>query len=224
MVQSYVFCRLFPAFSRIKMTNCGALLTNRLDFLRIFAVWRYFCTMGLTVHTMDTAAFEEACRRLQQAVEASGYVPDTVLAIANGGVHVAANMYEQAHHCRTLLQRPGSRLKGRIFRALLRLLPRCVQDRLRIAEARLLHGRRRGKVPDFTLPDMEGAHAVLIVDDAVDSGNTLRAVYNAVRIHCPHAQIRSAVITVTTPDPAIMPDYALLNNSTLVRFPWAADS
>lgn len=71
---------------------------------------------------------------------------------------------------------------------------------------------------------MQDAQNILIVDDAVDSGATLLAVVEAVRIDMPGAEVRSAVITQTTPSPVITPDYTLYNNRTLIRFPWSMDA
>ncbi len=68
------------------------------------------------------------------------------------------------------------------------------------------------------------AHRILIVDDAVDSGQTLHKIVTAIRTHSPHAIIATAVITVTTKNPLITPDYTLYNNRTLIRFPWSADN
>ena len=43
----------------------------------------------------------------------------------------------------------------------------------------------------------------------------------AVRQVLPQAQVRSAVITVTTDNHSAEPDYALWRDHTLVRFPWS---
>ena len=64
-----------------------------------------------------------------------------------------------------------------------------------------------------------------MVDDAVDSGYTLSHVLEAFKAVLPAgAEVRSAVITVTTDDPLVMPDFYLYNDKTLVRFPWAMDA
>ena len=69
---------------------------------------------------------------------------------------------------------------------------------------------------------LQGGHKVLVVDDATDSGCSLLSVLNAIEEYGSN-EIRSAVITVTRKHTAIIPDYALFRNSTLVRFPWSAD-
>ena len=46
--------------------------------------------------TLDNEAFADACHRLQQAVEASGYRPDMVLSIVTGGLYVGNGMFAGA--------------------------------------------------------------------------------------------------------------------------------
>ena len=65
---------------------------------------------------------------------------------------------------------------------------------------------------------------ILIVDDACDSGSTLRAVMDAVRKISPErVVIKTAVITTTTYRPVVSPDFSLYRNRTLIRFPWSKD-
>lgn len=65
---------------------------------------------------------------------------------------------------------------------------------------------------------------ILVVDDAVDSGATLRTVIATIRSTWPDAEIRSAVLTVTRSRPLILPDYTLYPRGTLLRFPWSLDA
>lgn len=183
--------------------------------------------MAWKVVTLDNEAFADACHRLQQAVEASGYRPDMVLSIVTGGLYVGNGMFAGTPHLSTILRRPTTSLKTRLARSIVAALPRAVQNRLRIAEAEIL---KRHVVPK-ALPEVHlpfdsgcGARRVLVVDDAVDSGRTLAAVLAAVRQVLPQAQVRSAVITVTTDNHIAEPDYALWRDHTLVRFPWSMDA
>lgn len=65
---------------------------------------------------------------------------------------------------------------------------------------------------------------ILVVDDAVDSGNTLMAVKETIESLDSDVEIRTAAITVTTSAPAIIPDYYIYHNRTLIRFPWSKDA
>ena len=177
--------------------------------------------------TLDNEAFADACHRLQQAVEASGYRPDMVLSIVTGGLYVGNGMFAGTPHLSTILRRPTTSLKTRLARSIVAALPRAVQNRLRIAEAEIL---KRHVVPK-ALPEVHlpfdsgcGARRVLVVDDAVDSGRTLAAVLAAVRQVLPQAQVRSAVITVTTDTHSAAPDYDLGPDPTLVRLPWSMEA
>ncbi len=183
--------------------------------------------MGWRVKTLDKENFALACAELEYQVQADRYPPDIILAVLEGGKYVADNVFRELPHYETRLQRTGTAAKKGWKRELVRRLPRFFQDRLRIIEASMLSRRHdsRGSA-DVSLPfgaEMDGRR-ILIVDDAVDSGRTLRLVCEAVSRICPSSDIRSAVITVTTDSPETDPDYALYRDRTLVRFPWSMDS
>ena len=90
--------------------------------------------MAWKVVTLDNEAFADACHRLQQAVEASGYRPDMVLSIVTGGLYVGNGMFAGTPHLSTILRRPTTSLKTRLARRIVAALPRAVQNRLRIPE------------------------------------------------------------------------------------------
>lgn len=188
--------------------------------------------MSWKILTLDNDAFSEACRNLEAKVVESGYYPDMVVSIRSGGMFVGNKMFAGVKHRSTLLQRPSTAHKRRFVTAIVRALPRFVQNFLRIAEARIL-GRRKARLisdgdsPQIHIPfgPSEKARRILVVDDAVDSGYTLFHVLEAFRKVLPEeADVRSAVITVTTDEPLVVPDYFLYNDNTLVRFPWAMDA
>ena len=120
-----------------------------------------------------------------------------------------------------------------MVKSVVRRLPRFLQNWLRILESRLLSAFDDGKIPldVFELPEematqlaKECPETVLIVDDAIDSGKTMWMVAEGVRRVLPSAKVKTAVITVTTKKPLIVPDFSLYNNRTLIRFPWAIDA
>lgn len=184
----------------------------------------------MRVITLDRREFPAACRRLEKAVSAA-FTPDLIIGIATGGEYVSAGLFPDVPHTSVALHRPSTADKERasiIFR-ILRRSPQYVADALRILEARILaitgHSH---KIPAFTLPEdtcgaISRARNVLVVDDAVDSGATLKAVLSAIAAVPGTREVRSAVITVTTGSPLVSPDYALYRNSTLIRFPWSKD-
>lgn len=65
--------------------------------------------------------------------------------------------------------------------------------------------------------------SVLLVDDAVDSGETMAAVIDFLKRAKPELRIHTAVITTTMSDPLTPPEFTLYHE-TLVRFPWSMDA
>ena len=180
----------------------------------------------VTLHEKELA---EKCREL--AVMTKECRPDIIVGILTGGGEVGRLMapyFPDATYIEVKLQRPGTQ-KKKALRKLLRLLPTFVTDKLRIYEAKKL-SKLPAKVYNLHF-DLEKRniisspknHNILIIDDAVDSGSTLQSVYNSIRQAAPQANIKSAVLTVTTPSPSFQPDYALWRDGTLLRCPWSFD-
>lgn len=182
----------------------------------------------MKVITLDGQNFTHACRDLAREVAASGFAPAIIIGIRTGGEYVArefAPFFPASQLAIIELQRPATSAKS-LFRSLLASLPLPVLDFMRMAESRVLSLLPRRSVPRINLPASLASAlpgSLLVVDDAADSGVTLRAVTDALRRERPDADIRTAVLTVTTPLPAIRPDFALYRNRTLIRFPWSLD-
>lgn len=181
----------------------------------------------MRVITLDRDAFVVACGELAELVAASGRVPGVIVGIRTGGAYVADEMARRFPGARredVTLRRPSTKGKGRL-RWLLGCLPIRVLDLLRMAEAFVLRHRRRAP-GSLELGDglvgLSGGD-VLVVDDAVDSGVTLATVAGSLREANPGVAIMTAAITVTEREPAEMPDFALYNDKTLIRFPWSMD-
>ena len=199
----------------------------------------------MKVVTLDEGAFRDACRRLWTAATAASS-PDILVGIRTGGFVVAEAMIAAAaHDCPLLL--PITRRRASTARKsgnawigkLLRRLPYSVTDRIRLLEHRAIAGRRARRkaaaTPDkLWEPDAAEAGAladairarpgarVLVVDDAVDTGTTLRAVRALILSIDPRADVRSAVLVTTTDAPIAKPDMSLFND-VLCRFPWSHD-
>lgn len=136
--------------------------------------------------------------------------------------------------CDVSLQRPSTKRKSAAFGKLLRFLPYPVLNLLRIAEAKMLELRSNNRQPP-ALPDARLPHGlkavleneehpkILIIDDAIDSGNTLYAVKTTLMNLNPLAQVKVAVITVTSDHTRVKEDFTLYHNRTLIRFPWSSD-
>ncbi len=182
----------------------------------------------MKVLTLNDITFKEHCARLQEA--AREYAPDLIVSIANGGTYVAACMFDDVKHVDILCRRRSTSSKERRRRLfkVVRSLPTFMKNWLRIIEASWLKRQRPAnpqeiKLDQQTVGALTSARRILVVDDAVDSGQTLLTVLTAIKNLGVSATIKSAVFTITTKSPATMPDIYLYNNSTLIRFPWSKD-
>lgn len=171
------------------------------------------------------------CRQLMTEVVASGYEPDVVVAVERAGVFVAKAMNIGDFYT-VRCSREGSKTKKGGLGNVLRYLPSFVNVMLRKLEYRLLQWRDKSVNYQPRIVEMssklktalvQGGRKILIVDDAVDSGRSLRSVVDELEKLNPDNEIRTAVITVTRPETVCNPDYTLFSNQTLIRFPWAAD-
>lgn len=181
----------------------------------------------MKVLTLSNQALVHACADLEQA--ATAFAPDLIVGIASGGEKVASLMFAGIRHVSIDCHRIGSEKKRshRHLFSLVRRLPVPMRNALRIIEAKWLSrcaSSTSAALSPLAAAAISTATRVLIIDDAVDSGNTLRAVIDKIRsIPGPRA-IASAAITVTTPTPLVTPDFTLHNNLTLIRFPWSMDA
>lgn len=190
----------------------------------------------MRVKTYDQQGFEAACRQLGDMCARGGCRPECLVGIRNGGAYVAAEMahcFPGARRFDVAINRPSTRHKGSAFRKLVGALSRPVQDFMRKVESRvcsMLHAeRRKVRVAPLgdDLLDFLSRHPeaeVLVVDDAIDSGITMARMLKSLTSQFPKLRIATAVITVTTGNPAVQPDYALYRDRTLIRFPWSSDA
>jgi len=205
----------------------------------------------LKIKTLNDADLREAAIALN-ALVFKDFLPDIIIGIKTGGYIVAEQMAREAAHKPLLLavsmQRESTKKKAKL-KNILRHFPYFITDKLRILEHRWLFRHcekpkatkqstveQKSGLPrslkSLAMTEIEALRAallglenakILIVDDAVDSGRTLQAVFFAVReatdLSC---EIRSAAITLTTDFSIINPDYLLYKN-VLCRFPWSFD-
>ncbi len=195
-----------------------------MTFLKIYC---YFCAV-MRVLTLYNESFLHHCRQLE--LLASGFAPDFVVTIATGGDFVGNNIFNNLPHISLHCQRntTKSKQKSSIFSHIVKHLPRCANNLLRIVESKWLASRKPGArtltIGETERAALSRAERILVVDDAVDSGATLKTVVDAIKSVNKTAVVRSAAITVTTDTPLLMPDYTIYTNHTLIRFPWSADA
>lgn len=189
----------------------------------------------MRVITLTEPEFQTCCRRFAEACHANGAAPDVLVGIITGGAIVARNIskyFPDARLMNLCLQRSTTRLKGPWFSGIVKILPRFLQNWLRMAESSVLSisstrkDNRSVELPEELRLYLNGnpSASIMVVDDAVDSGNTMKRVVDTLAKAWPRAKITTAAITVTTLHPVIEPDIALYRNRTLIRFPWSSDA
>ena len=194
----------------------------------------------MQVLTLDSDAFEKHAEFLARSVEEKLTDRlDAIVAVRRGGSFVCdafcryfpKNRYRSRYD--VTLQRPSTKRKGGAVGRLLKLLPRPILDFMRMAESYLLSLRHRNTasnmarldIPDGLNTILEGYNNpnILIIDDAIDSGDTLYAIVETLKRMNPNTSIRIAVMTETTPCPCVHADFTIYRNRTLIRFPWSND-
>lgn len=180
--------------------------------------------------------FTYACSELALKVSYV-YQADLIIGIHSGGAIVAQHvflteLFKNTHLIDIATQRPSTQYKKK-FRVdiVLSFLPLWICNLLRVVETQYAIKRFNSKSPvnrDVIVKDVDyakirKAERILIIDDAVDSGSTLLAVCKYIHHLNPLAEVKTAALTVTFPQPIQRPDFAL-HEGVLLRFPWAADA
>lgn len=187
----------------------------------------------MEIITLNKEAFQKKCNALFSKIDGNF---DLVIGIRQGGVYVLeaykqfnTNTNSSTVYKEVTLQRKTTRgLKSNaIVKWLLQHLPEMVLNWLRLREAKTQ--QRRVEVIDFQSVDFQIPDAqiskfktVLVLDDAIDSGVTMKTVVNTVAQVLPNAKITTAVLSWTYDNAIIQPDVYLYID-TLLRFWWSLD-
>ncbi len=194
----------------------------------------------MRVKTLLGDDFIESCHCLGLSVSKS-FQPDIVIGVLTGGGYVGRevskylNRSKEHIYAEVHVQRKDTKKKGKgLVHKILQTLPYFLLNWLRMAEmhyevikAKKGNPKREGVI-SFSDEVVECLNSnayskVLIVDDAIDTGATLKLVKDKIIETYPEAIVRIAVITVTSNYPLIDADYCIFHDRTLVRFPWSND-
>ena len=195
----------------------------------------------MQVLTLDPARLDRHAAKLAKTVEEdSGGDFDAIVAVRRGGSfvcdafcrHFPNDLYGARYD--VTLQRPSTKRKNGTLSHILQRLPLRVLNLMRMAESVALNLRRKiigqSDAPGVEMPEglaqllrEKEAPRILIIDDAIDSGDTLFAITETLRKANEKSIVSIAVITETTTQPRIRADYSLYKNKTLIRFPWSND-
>ncbi len=219
-----------------RLLNPKVRLKNKLGVLASYCgsgVLKYMLRKAYSerpkVITFGFEDVDDACLALGAKLEHTGFIPDVIVGIKRGGAYIASEMAKLFPDAMLfeveLNRRRGTKMKQQLGKVL-KFLPLFLLDRLRILESRLLNGGKSDCKCDVKLPEklteLRDVN-ILVVDDAVDSGVTLRNTLESIESHIPDVKICSAAVTVTTASPIMKPDYYVYDNLTLIRFPWSID-
>lgn len=166
------------------------------------------------------------CRDIQEE-----YSPHLVIYIARGG-YIIGRAMEAGFRVPLLgieARRSGRGVKEYCF-PLLALLPRRICNSLRKKEIHSgVHKTRQTRHIEFHqeinhIHQPEAIKKILVVDDSIDTGHSMKQVVDFVRQHFTKAEIRIFVLNeMTGQEPIIKADYTLFRN-TIMRTPMSSDS
>lgn len=189
-----------------------------------------------SVRSLTEMGLDQECEKLHKLLSDAGVRPTHVIGIASAGSYVARSLVKTLDQGVVVLEigarRRSTGVKKRLgLRHWVARLPDSYTSELRRLEHRLIT-RRLGPERDVTMCDAEvnvlrkldgTAACLLVVDDCVDTGASLKAVLEFVRERIDvEAALYSAALTSTIEHPLVQPDFKLHEN-TQFRGPWSYD-
>jgi hypoxanthine phosphoribosyltransferase len=175
------------------------------------------------------------CEKLSHNIIAD-FRPDLVIGIATGGKIVAEKVNKNIRCPIVILkrQRAGTIKKNKFkFQKVLSILPEPLNNTLRKAET--LFNEFCYEINDMSLTENEvilisgsisnikSAFKIIVIDDAVDSGSTLKDTLNFLSgLVNKDTIIKTACINITYVNPGVKPDFFIYKRC-MVRYPWAID-
>ncbi len=171
------------------------------------------------------AQLPDICKQMAQNIRDIQFSPTLIVAIERAGRLLASNLQEHINAPMTSIYatRPGTNSKHK-YSAILKFLPKGVRSSLRVLELHSgFHRANSSREVHCPLPLSSIDDHVLLVDDSIDTGNTMQSVIDfLLERGFSRSRIRTAVINITLKNPLVKPDVFLLRN--LCSFPWSADS
>jgi len=149
----------------------------------------------LQEQSMVYYGYEKFVEDVKQLVrDTAAYDPDTIIGIARGG-WTLAHAYASATNNRQLMS----------------------------INSILYEGDEKGKVCEiFNVPELGKAKKVLLLDDIVDSGQTVKEVLHYLKHHFPKVEFKMASIYYKK-TALVQPDYALHETDEWIEFFWEKD-
>lgn len=176
---------------------------------------------------VKTVNLSDIKRITLQLIDTVGEKPDLVVFVASGACLIGKIMAE--HYDVPLkeirAQRSGNQLK-KLLHPVLKALPGKLKIWLRKREqCSGNHAIKNCRAVSYEFHDAEreGIDSILLVDDAVDTGNTMLQCLRTLQKHYPSTKIKTAALSVFDGSKDIVKvDYHIFDNM-IVMGPWAND-
>ena len=157
------------------------------------------------------------------------FQPDLIVYIAKGG-YLIGKAFQEVFNCRMIgvdATRKGNKIKE-LLTPILTHLPKKLLNIARSVEMRSgvhnQHSERSVVFHDCDEVDMDSVEKILIVDDAVDTGYSLKAVAEKVREKYPNAKIKRAALNVWKQSEEVVQCDFHKYCDTILRTPMSKDS
>ena len=177
------------------------------------------------VRDYKMADIPQLAKQLHHVIRESGVIYEGVIGIERAGILLANEIAKHSNTplCSISARRRLSGIKSYVRPALIRMPPRVLDFLRRLEQASRIHILMSRRIPQGACR-LTNAATWLVVDDAIDTGNTLHAVMTTLRTQYPSEKtFYSAAVTTTSCNLSIQPDFTIHNN-TICRFPWSNDS
>lgn len=193
----------------------------------------------MRVITLDKRSFDNECLELADEIRQSGEIT-ALIGVRTGGAIVSGIIrdylrapFENLKYFEVGASRCGTGAKNSgVSRLILTFLPEAVLNFLRIIESNLVSIRMRLHKDAARSISLDAELAgyleslasgkICIIDDAIDSGATVKNILDKCYSVNPQLDYVVAVLVVTQKKPLVMPDFYLHSN-VLLRFPWSSD-
>lgn len=193
----------------------------------------------MNVITLDELEFKKACISLATKMAYTGDMI-ALVGIRAGGATVAKLIFDSISKqsenlkyyevCASRYTTAAKNSHG--IKSLFKYTPRIFLDWLRIIEyyfvglrMKFPHGVERSIHLDKGIVDYLAnldAGRLFVIDDAIDSGATIKNLLDEFYLINPLLEYKVAVLVVTQKKPLVFPDVSIYQN-VLLRFPWSND-
>lgn len=161
---------------------------------------------------------------LYEKIILDGFLPDAVICIERAG-KIIGEPLAKLMNVKTAdikAERPGGIFKKKLSK-IFYFVPYRIIQKIKYLELKCNINRINRNRSIVLKENIDMYKNLLVVDDAIDSGETVKQVVDFIRNSNRKTNIKVAAITTTNKVPLVTPDYFLYKN-TVCNFPWSIDS